>query len=216
MDNEHTIRELGQFLTENRFTLGNSGNISIRLGEDSCLITASGSELGNLSEEDLVDCAFGEQKWSGGRKASKELPMHQAIYEERQDIGGIIHATPFYSTLIACSNLELPKGLFVEEMYYLEKIERVPFFQPGSKELGEAVRQAADKADIILMENHGVLVYDKTLSKAKAALETLEFTSKMVIQAKAVNSELALLDKERIALFLDDSTYKPRKRWGDL
>ncbi|NUK30264.1 class II aldolase/adducin family protein [Parageobacillus sp. VR-IP] len=137
--------EAGRYMVQHRLVWGNAGNISAHTGKDRCLITATGTNLGELNEKDFVECAFAEDLNMYKKRPSKELPMHRAIYEERPEINAVLHAAPFYTMIVACSNILLPSNLFVESMYYLEKIERVPYFHPGSEELGVAVRKKPEK-----------------------------------------------------------------------
>ncbi|MEH7380564.1 class II aldolase/adducin family protein [Bacillus sp. JJ1533] len=208
------LQHTGRYMLERNLAWGNAGNMSARLSEDRCLITASGTSLGELAEDDFAECTFGAEISSFRRKPSKELPMHSAIYEERPDVNAVLHASPFYSTLIACSEIDLSSDLFVETMYYLERVERVPYCHPGSVDLGEAVREKATKANILLLENHGILVYDSSIKEARTALETLEVAAKMVITAKQAGIPLKSLSSDTVHHFLDHSGYKPRRKWN--
>lgn len=203
----------GKFMMEYGLAWGNAGNISARADDDHYLITASGTFLGELEPSDLVGCSVSGQSESYGKKPSKETPMHQAIYQKRPEINAVLHASPFYSTLIACSNIEIPSNWFVETMYYLERIERVPYCHPGSQVLGEAVAEKAGEANILLLENHGVLVYDTSLKEARMALQTLEMACKMLVTAKGANIELEGLAEEAVKDFLVNAAYKPRRKW---
>jgi L-fuculose-phosphate aldolase len=194
---------------------GNAGNISARTGEDTCMISASGTFLGELDDADVVECRFnGKLLEPSGRKPSKEMPMHRAIYETRPEIQAVLHASPFYSTMLACTDMLIPSELFVETMYYLERIARVPYCHPGSLELGEAVRAQAAKANILLLENHGVLVYDTSIQEARMALQTLEMACRMVITANASGISLKSLSETTAADFVENAGYKPRRRWS--
>lgn len=208
--------DLGRYMMNNNLAWGNAGNISAKTSENSFLITASGTYMGNLSADDLVECTLDDQTDDQYKKPSKEVPMHTAIYEERPDIQAVIHASPFYSTLIACSQVEIPSNLFVESMYYLEKVARVAYHHPGSKALGEAVREKAKDANILLLENHGVLVYDTSIQEARMALQTLEFACRMLITAKSAAIDLHGLSQEVVDDFLNHAGYKPRRKWEDV
>lgn len=191
-------------------TWGNAGNISARLDEGTFLISASGTQLGNLAEADLVRVPDG----AGTRHPSKEVPMHRAVYETRPDIGAVLHGAPFYSTLVACSDIELPRGLFVEAMYYLERTASVPYFHPGSEVLGEAVREQARSANILFLKNHGVLVFDSTIADALMGLQVLEFACRMVVTARSAGLPLTELPERVTQDFLEHAGYKPRRRWS--
>ena len=202
----------GRSLLVNELTWGNAGNLSARLGPDAYVITASGTRLGELDEDDFVHCSFNGPPF-GGRKPSKETPMHQAVYEQRPEIGAILHASPFYSTLIACTDLQIPADLFVEDMYYLERIERVGYCHPGSAALGEAVRVKARHANILLLENHGVLVYDTSIKEAMMGLQTLEMVCRMAITARNAGLQFRSLPASTVTDFLTNSGYRPRREW---
>ena len=139
--------------------------------------------------------------------------MHEAIYAARPEINVVLHGSPFYSTLIACSDVDLPSGWFVESMYYLERVARVRYCHPGSAELGEAVREQAPRANILLLENHGVLVYDTNVAEALMGMQTLEMTCRMWLTARSVGVTLRELSPEVVGDFLLRAGYKPRREW---
>lgn len=195
---------------------GNAGNASIRVGADRFLVTASGSSLGNLTESDLVEVSLdGKVIGSSGRRPSKEAPMHAAIYSERPDINAVAHAHPFYSLIIACSSEEIPRNWFVENMYYLERTARVEYYHPGSKELAEGVRRAARKANLLILNNHGILAYDVNFQEALMGLESFELASKMYVVCRGAGIPIPGLPAETVGEFLEKSAYKPRREWPE-
>lgn len=210
------LQETGLYMMQFGLAWGNAGNISARTGEDTYMISASGTFLGELADDDLVECRFdGSRVDPAAKKPSKELPMHRAVYESRPDIGAVLHASPFYSTMFACSNAEIPSDLFVETMYYLERVARVPYCHPGSGDLGEAVRRKANEANVLLLENHGVLVYDSSVKEARMSLQTLEMACRMWIVSRSSGIELNRLPATVVDDFLERSGYRPRRRWGE-
>lgn len=217
-DKEKVRQELqhtGKYMMQYELAWGNAGNISARTEGDRYLITASGTFLGELDDRDLIECDLsGSVVDAGGRKPSKETPMHRAIYDNRPEIGAVLHASPFYSTLVASSKIEIPSNWFVETMYYLEKVERVPYYHPGSEALGEGVREKSKLANILLLENHGVLVYDTSIREARMALQTLEMACRMLIVAQSADIPMSGLSREVERDFVENAGYKPRRDWG--
>lgn len=207
------LQAAGRYMLENDLAWGNAGNNSARLDSDRYLITASGTRLGDLGDDDFVECSF-DGPLSKHRKPSKETPMHRAIYEQRHEIGAVLHASPFYSTLVACADLQVPADLFIEDMYYLERIDHVGYFHAGSPELGEAVRVKARQANILFLDNHGVLVYDTSIQEALMGLQTLEFVCRMAITARSAGLELRSLPSSTVTDFLENSGYRPRREWS--
>jgi len=210
------LRDVGQYMMNNALAWGNAGNISAKTSEHKFLITASGTYMGDLQPGDFVECSLDGQTDSKDKKPSKEVPMHTSVYEERPDIQAVLHSSPFYSTLMACSKVDIPSEYFIESMYYLERIERVPYHHPGSESLGDGVRKQAKKANILLLENHGVLVYDTSIREARMALQTLEFACRMFITAKSAGMDLDKLPPVIVNDFLNHSGYKPRRRWEEI
>ncbi|MGH2544756.1 MAG: class II aldolase/adducin family protein [Ardenticatenaceae bacterium] len=208
------LQAAGRYMIAHELTWGNAGNISARSAPDRALITASGTRLGELQEGDLIEFAFDDKGTvEGSRRPSKETPMHRAVYQVRPDIHAVLHAAPFYSTLLACTSLEIPSNWFVEAMYYLERIGRVPYHHPGSEALGAAVRERATEANVLLLENHGVLVYDTSVQEALMALHTLELAARMVITSRTAQLPINPLEPEIVHDFLHNSGYRPRREW---
>lgn len=208
------LQATGRVLIEQKLTWGNAGNLSARVTSTTLLATASGTRLGELNADDLVECPLDPtESMTYARKPTKELPMHRAVYQARPDIGAVIHAAPLYSTLIACTDEPILSGLFVETMYYLERVARVPYFHPGSQALGDAVAQQATQANVLILESHGVLVYDTTIAEALMALQTLEAACQTIITARSAGLSLKQIPPDTVQDFLDNAGYKPRREW---
>ncbi len=217
MDRVQACEELiaaGHYLFENELTWGNAGNLSVRTAPDCYLITASGTQLGNLGNDDFVEVGLKDAAAASyPRKPSKEMPMHRAVYELCPEMNAVVHASPFYTTLLACSDEKIPADWFVENMYYLERIARVPYYHPGSMELGDAVRERVKEATVLLLDHHGVLVYDTNLREALMGLHALELTCRMLVTARSADIPMRSLAADTVRDFLTRSGYRPRRRW---
>lgn len=208
------LQAAGRWMIAQGLTWGNAGNISARCGADTFIITASGTRLGDLAADDLVEVPVSPtDSATPARKPSKELPMHRAIYAARPEITVVLHAEPLYSTLIACTALTVPANWFISGMYYLERVARVPYHHPGSDALGAAVEAQARAANVLLLEHHGVLVYDTSMNEAKMALETLEVACRMLLLARGAGLDIAGLPPDTVRDLLDNAGYKPRRQW---
>ncbi|QQK75737.1 class II aldolase/adducin family protein [Salicibibacter cibarius] len=205
------LQKTSTFMYEKGLAWGTAGNISARIEKDLFYVSASGTHVGKMEIDDFALC--GNNGAQEGRKPSKEYIMHQGIYEERPEIDAILHASPFYSTLIANSNERLPSNYFVESMYYLERIERIPYKHPGSQSLASAVKSRAKETNVMLLENHGVIVYDTSIKEAQMALQTLEYTAKMHVQALQAGIHLQGLKDKVTEDFLKNAGYKPVREW---
>ncbi|WEG13536.1 class II aldolase/adducin family protein [Pullulanibacillus sp. KACC 23026] len=204
--------ETGKYLLANQLAWGTSGNISARLNDKQMLITASGTEMGSLQPNDFAFVNFETGDWEGDRKPSKEVPMHTGIYQVRQDANVILHSSPFYTTLMASSEEPIVSELFVETMYFLEDVAYVDYFHPGTAELGEAVKEQAENGHVLILRNHGVILFDDSFSDAVMRLETLEMACRMIITAKSAGIPLTKIPDQVVRDFLENARYKPRKR----
>ena len=98
-------------------------------------------------------------------------------------------------------------------MYYLERVAHVSYFHAGSPQLGEAVKEKARQANLLFLDNHGVLAYDTSIQEALMGLQTLEIVCRMTITARSAGIELHSLPSSTVADFLEKSGYRPRREW---
>lgn len=203
------IIETGRWIMEKNLTWGTSGNISVREGNH-IYVTASGTVIGDLHEEDITVVDL-EGKILEGKKPSKETGMHLEVYRKRPEVAAVLHASPFWTTFAACTTMEIKTDLFIESMYYDEKLLRVPYFHAGSSALAEAVSKVAEKTHVILMEHHGMLCYDQNLKECRSALEVTENVCRMNIMAQSAGIPLQELPKETVRDFLEGGYYRKRR-----
>ena len=163
------------------------GNISMRLG-DRFFITATNAPLRNLRGEDILEVdidgnVVGEDY--GGKRPSKEVGLHLAVFKNRDDVDSIIHVHPVFS--IACS-MAFPNAFPILTVSAINKIGEVgyiPFAQAGSGELITGAEAAIKEHDAnmktIIMERHGIIVFDKGMEKCYERTELVEETAKIGI-----------------------------------
>lgn len=201
MDPKAILKKYGRMVSELGLIWGKSGNMSLRLGQDEFLITASGARLKSLSDKDLVFCRIGEDSPPGG--PSMEYRMHQQIYRVREDLSCVLHSQPLFSTLVASSaDLAIEKGLIPESIAYLREIGRISYHHPGSMELAQEVAEKIQMAEVLLLENHGVVSAGGSIEEAIHKTETLEFLCKLIVLARAARIELRSLPEEMVIEFI--------------
>lgn len=187
--------ELGHYLGARGLAWGTSGNISLRVDEQSFLISASGAWLGNLTPEQTTLC-FLHREEVAGAKPSVETPMHRAIYRNRPDAQVVVHVSPPYTTLIACSSLQIPTDLNIENIFYLGRITRIPFIHPGTQHLAEAVGEAVREHETVILSNHGVITFHRSVPDVLMRVESFEMSCRLVVLARMANIPLNHLPAE--------------------
>ena len=176
---------------------GFNGNVSTRaaspMHEHSavCLITRSGAAKARLDPADFALLALPDGKHIQGPQASTESAAHLGIYAACPDTAVIIHVHPPY--LLALSLVLPPEKRLVlplpEADSYRNRIAWTPFFPPGSRELGQAVAEAAKMHPAVWMERHGLVVHGPNLACCLSLAEELEQLAKVQLHSLHCRSE---------------------------
>jgi ribulose-5-phosphate 4-epimerase/fuculose-1-phosphate aldolase len=190
MDVREQLCEFGRSLYNRGLTHGSTGNLSARLPDGNLLVTPTGSSLGRITPENLsVVTPRGELV--SGPQPTKEVPLHQALYSTRGDkAGAVVHLHSCYATALSLLPTDnegdwLPH-LTPYGIMQLGQVRLLPYFIPGSSEIGSAIKGLAGKHSAIMLANHGPVVSAKTLEAAVYASEELEAASKLAYLTRAL------------------------------
>lgn len=202
--NETGIREqicvLGKSLFDRGFTVGSSGNISVRTEEGNWLMTPTNSCLGRLDPTrlSLVDA---EGVLLSGDKPTKESFLHLSMYEKRPDAGAVVHLHSTHSVAVSVlADVDKDSPIPPITAYYVMKIGKLkllPYFAPGDMSLANAVREVAARHHAIMLANHGPIVAGKSLESAVYASEELEETAKLFLLLRG--NKINILDSDQVA-----------------
>ncbi|MCE1248496.1 MAG: class II aldolase/adducin family protein [Firmicutes bacterium] len=175
------------------FMAGASGNISVRTGSDSILITPSGLNKGSMSSADMLKVNLqGEVIEESVRKPSSEMKMHLASYRHRPDIGAIIHSHPPFATSFAAAGLALDMPVLPEAILILGSVPIVEYGMPSTDEVPEKLIPWLPDHNVFLLANHGALVFGADLKEASHRMETLELYAKVILMARMLGGEKLL------------------------
>lgn len=190
-----TSREQIAFYAKSLFdrglTHGSTGNISARLSDGSLLVTPTGSSLGFLDPGRISHVSQKGDLLSGD-KPTKEIPLHAAFYETRQQTGAVVHLHSCHSVALSLLPEIDPDNVLPPLTAYgimlLGKVRLLPFFVPGDPAMGDAVRGLAGKRSAVLLANHGPVVAGKTLETAVNAMEELEASAKLALLLRGAHA----------------------------
>ena len=84
------------------------GNISIRVDDNSMLITPSGRPYEELTEDDIVLVNYYTSEYEGPVKPSSEKGLHMEIYKTRKEINAVIHTHQMNASTVAAARKEVP------------------------------------------------------------------------------------------------------------
>ena len=191
-------------LFDRGLTHGSTGNVSVRLGDGSLLVTPTGSSMGFLDPGQISHLSPKGELLSGDRP-TKEMPLHAAFYETRPRTGAVVHLHSCHSVALSLVPDIDPDNVLPPLTAYgimqLGKVQLLPFFVPGDPAMGEAVRGLAGKRPAVLLANHGPVVAGKDLEGAVFAMEELEATAKLALLLAGVNA--SALDTQQINRIVD-------------
>ncbi len=189
------IIKYGSLAGVKNYTPGISGNISARFG-DNFVITSSGSANGYLEDCDFSVIDNNGNFLSGNPKPSSEKFLHLAFYKKRDDVNYIMHVHSPYLTAFASAGVALDEAVSPEIVYCFSKIPLAQYAIPGSDELVQKTSLYFDKYDVVLMQNHGIIVGGSSMKDAYLKLELVEEYAKSIICAKILGGAKILSDEE--------------------
>ncbi len=164
----------GELLYRKGLIAGRDGNISIRTGPDTLLITASGVHKGLMEARHLIEMDFDGRILSGSMQPSSETMLHVETYRKVPEAGAIIHAHAPWSIAASLSHDFIDLSMLAEGMLLFGKVEVVPLREPGSEELAHMSSDAATRSSVHILKAHGVAAWGKDLMDAFCMVEALE------------------------------------------
>lgn len=181
-------RQLSIFLNRGcrqRLLISTEGSFSARLDQESFLITPTQQDRELLQVDDFVLIQGNLRE--KGKKASRAVFAHQAIYRRHPEVQAIVFAHPINATAFSVTDSKLDVRTIPESYIFLRDIDRVPYgiqYEEGSG-IAEYVSARAPAA---ILENDGVLVTGTSILDAFDRLEVLEATAEAIIDAQALGT----------------------------
>lgn len=197
------IVEAGIFL--NRFGLcpATSSNLSIRIEENSILVTTSGTHKGDLSTDDVLLVDLDGKAQTGTKQPSAETGLHTAIYAVFKDVGAVIHTHS--SNGIVLTRVKPFEKMVVTEGYEIHKV--FPSFKTHDSVLHIPIFENSQDIDAMAIEvtgylkahphvygflirGHGFYTWGRDMKEAKIRIEAFEhlFETELKILAITKNS----------------------------
>ncbi len=177
-------------LFERGLTAGSSGNVSLRLPDGGWLMTPTNASLGFLDPARLSRLDAQGQLVSGDAP-SKEIPLHQALYDTRHGAGAIVHLHSVHSVAVSMlPEIDPADVLPPLTAYYVMRVggtALLPYYRPGDPDVAGAIRGLAGRYASVLLANHGPVVAGATLEAAIYATEELEETARLYLMLRGLN-----------------------------
>ncbi|MHA1909693.1 MAG: class II aldolase/adducin family protein [Candidatus Thorarchaeota archaeon] len=185
-DAKKIVTDAGKKLIENGLVGGTWGNISCRIDETKLAITPSGMSYETLTPEDIaiVNYSTDNVSWEGKHKPSAEMKLHIAIYNERKDIGAVIHSHSMNASTVAVARREVPPILDDMVQIIGPSIRVADYALPSTKKIVKKTMKALKGRNAALMANHGAVCIGRDMDEAFTCTFVLEKTCKAFIESE--------------------------------
>ena len=181
------VLEAAQRMAEKGFTVGSSGNVSLRIkesgGRELVAITPSGRYYDSMKVDDIVIVDFEGQRVEGELAPSIETMLHIGIYKARKKVNAVIHTHPVFGSVIAVTGIEIPPILDDQVTQIGGEIKVAQYALSGSPEMVKNVIAALGPRNAVLMANHGALSVGRNMQEAFTICELQEKTARINISA---------------------------------
>ena len=163
----------------------NDGNVSVKLEDGTFLATPTGMSKSFITPEKLVhiDKEGSILEAEDGCRPSSEIKMHLRCYQERKDVGAVLHAHPPVATGFAVATKALDEYSMIETVIALGSVPVTPYGTPSTYEVPEAIAPYLGEHDAVLLQNHGALTVGADVITAYYRMETLELFAQISLNA---------------------------------
>jgi len=179
------------------------GNVSVRVPGVNEMYFTSAPSLRGLTSEGVVRVGL------DGALQEGQLPpiqgavvaMHTAMYQDRPDVGCVIHTHSPYATAFAVAQRAIDCWIEALAMFGLADGVPVAGYGPRGSDQAVANIRAAVRPGVpaVLLANHGVLVFHRTPDLAVLVGGVVEEAAQTAINAMAVGGPVAIPQDLRAA-----------------
>ncbi len=189
------------------------GNVSIRLPRNKIMITPTGIHKGFMSERDPIIIDMSGKLLYGALQPSSETMMHLTCYNERPDIGAVVHAHPTMCVAFSLAGVTLAKCMLPEVVFTLGSIPTAEYAPPTTDEVPASIRKHIKEFDAVILERHGSVTVGKDIFSAYNTLERMEHVAEITYHARQIGRVEPLSSKqvERLQTIGDEQGW-PRKK----
>ncbi len=179
---------MGKLLYQQGLVSLTAGNISVRRG-NMIYITASGSMLGDLKYEDMVEVPVKKPGYTDGvnlKKPSVEAVVHRSVYENTEH-NAVVHAHA--PTAIAMSfNNDVIKLIDSEGKFYIPEVPVIAVNGGiSSKRVADESPSILSKYPAVIIRGHGIFAAAATLIEACGIISTIEFSAEIIFKKELLN-----------------------------
>ena len=178
MNNLRDFQQVGEDLFTGGLNNSHSGNLSTRINR-MLAITRTGAMLHRLSFSDIVETLI-EGEDAETSRASREIPVHRAIYQHL-DAEAVVHAHPPCAIALSL-NLDSLRPVDVEGEYFFPN--GVPILRVekaiASDEVARGILPFLQKCPIVVVLGHGAFAIGANLIEAFHWISSIEHSARIL------------------------------------
>jgi L-fuculose-phosphate aldolase len=177
------LKWAGQQATSSQLVIGSGGNLSARIPDsETFVITASGTWLDTLKDEDFSLVSLDGNVIAGNPAASSELRLHLASYRARADVNAVFHFHPQASVLLDALGHKI-RLMTIDHVFYVREIQSTPWIPAGSEEIAVATSEALESCNVVILGHHGCTVVADSMELAYKRAANLEEAASATLKA---------------------------------
>ncbi len=169
------------------------GTYSVRLADDSFLITPFGLDRAYLEEGDLVRIKAGMKEV--GKVPSRAVQLHTKIYKNNPEIRAVLQAHPVNAMAFAVTDAKFDPRTIPESYILLRDIKKVPY-EDIYTDAENLSREFGPANPAMMVEDNCVIVTGDSLLQAFDRLEVLETTAHSIINSYNLGSIVHITEEE--------------------
>jgi L-fuculose-phosphate aldolase len=187
------IRDVCAHLHARGLLAAADGNVSVRLPDDTVLLTPAGVSKARLPAGSLARVALDGRILQG--RPSTERAMHLAVYRACADARVVVHAHPPIAiawTLARPGLTELPTDALPELLLAAGRVPIVPYARPGSEAMGAVLLPFLPGHRLLLLSRHGALAWGESMDEAVNGIERVEHSALILKAAEELGGSTPL------------------------
>ena len=194
---------IGALCYQKGLIVGADGNMSVRLGDDTILVTPAGAMKGFLEPHHIAHVDMEGRVIDEGPQASTEIGIHLVSYRERPDMRAVVHAHPPHAVALSIAEIDMQLPVIPEIIVTIGGTPTTPYATPGTHELGDSIRDVVRCSDTLIMKNHGAVTLGANLMDAFKKLDMIEHTARILWLAHTVKGGIEPIPPDKVQRLLE-------------
>jgi L-fuculose-phosphate aldolase len=181
------VVDMAQRIYKEKMVPGTWGNVSLKIKDQPLLlITPSGMPYETMSMEDIVLLDLDGEVAEGERIPSTEKHLHTLIYNQRNDVGAIVHVHTLNASAFAVAGKNIPVILEETAQVIGHAVQVAPYAPCGTEQLARQTVQTLGVGNAVLLANHGLVGVGEDLDHALTVCQVAEKTAQVCLLAQSL------------------------------